>query len=121
MARIEIYSRTLTVHMEGADRLLALKSSVSVPLDHVAGADVDLADASRIYHGLRLPGTSLPGVVTAGSFLRSGEWSFWDVHDPAKAIVIRLHDEHYAKLVVGVDDPEAAVQQIEGALDQRNT
>ncbi len=117
MAQIEIAGDTLTVHMHGLDRILAVKSSVSVPLEHVSGAEIAGDEARRVYHGLRMPGTSLPGVVTAGSFLRQGEWSFWDVHDPQKAITIHLHDEHYAKLVVGVDDPEAAVAQLTAAVD----
>ena len=116
MARVEIGNDTLTVHMEGMDRLLALKSSITVPLSHVAGAHVDVDEASRVYHGLRLPGTNVPGVVTAGSYLRSGQWSFWDVHDPAKAVVIELRDEHYAKCVVGVDDPEATAREIQRAI-----
>jgi hypothetical protein len=31
---------------------------------------------------------------------------FWDVHDPAGAVVIHLADERYARLVIGVDDPK---------------
>jgi len=40
---------------------------------------------------------------------------FWDVHDPQKAIVIRLKDERYARLVIEVDDPPATVAAIEEA------
>jgi hypothetical protein len=41
---------------------------------------------------------------------------FADVHDPDKAIAIRLHDEHYAKPVVSVDDPPATAQAIAAAI-----
>lgn len=58
-------------------------------------------------------------MVTAGSYLRQGEWSFWDVHDPKKAIILRLRDEHYAKVVVGVDDPDATAATIRDALSRR--
>lgn len=116
MARIEITGEALTVHTEGWDRILALKSQVTIPLEHVVSVEQDMAEASAVYHGLRLPGTSLPGVVTAGSYLRQGEWSFWDVHDPQKAVILRLRDEHYAKVVVGVDDPDATAQQLRAAL-----
>jgi hypothetical protein len=67
MARIEIADGTLTVHMEGIDRVLALKSSVSIPLEHVVDAEQDVDEASHVFHGLRMPGTSVPGLVTAGS------------------------------------------------------
>ncbi|WP_210749607.1 hypothetical protein [Nocardia vermiculata] len=41
---------------------------------------------------------------------------FWDVKDPAKAVVIELADERYARLVVQVDDPSATVALVENAL-----
>jgi hypothetical protein len=116
VARVELTDASLSIHVEGVDKLLALKSSITIPLEHVAGVDRDASDATGFYHGLRLPGTNVPGVITAGSFLKHGEWTFWDVHDAAHAIVIRLHDERFAKLVIGVDDPDQTVKAIEAAL-----
>ncbi len=119
MADVEIASDTLVLHVTGVDRILALKSSLSVPLAHISSIEQDVAEASGVFHGLRLPGTSVPGVVTAGSYLREGKWTFWDVHDPAKSVIIRLHDEHYSRLVVGVADPAATVAQVRAALAGR--
>jgi hypothetical protein len=76
------------------------------------------ASGAEIYHGLKV-GSNLPGAVTAGRLLRQGEWAFWDVHDSNRAITIRLHDEHYAKLVIGVDDPSGTVSAITAALAHR--
>ncbi len=116
MAIVEINGELLEIHVTGVDRVLALKSSITVPLAHVAGVEQDLAEASVVFHGLKLPGTGIPGVVTAGSFLSHGDWSFWDVHDPKKAVIIRLQDEHYARLVIGVDDPPATIRMVMDAL-----
>jgi hypothetical protein len=55
-------------------------------------------------------------VVVAGSFHHEGDRVFWDVHDPATAMVIHLADERYARLVIGVDDPEGTVAAIRRAL-----
>ncbi|MGA9449231.1 MAG: hypothetical protein WBV26_22515, partial [Candidatus Sulfotelmatobacter sp.] len=63
-----------------------------------------------------MPGTNVPGVITAGTFYQDGERVFWDVHDPEKTIVIDLHDERYNELVVEADDPEAAMKFIQNAL-----
>ena len=98
------------------DKLLALKSSITISLEHVAGADVDASEATGFFHGLRLPGTNLPGIITAGTFLSRGEWTFWDVHDSEHAIAVRLHDERFSKLVIGVADPAETVRAIEAAL-----
>ena len=116
MADIELTGDVLTVHIRGVDRLLALQSTVEVPLRHIAGVEVDPPDAHRVWHGLRMGGTNLPGVITAGHFVQHGQWSFWDVHDPAKSIAIELHDEGYSRLVIGVDDPETTAASIRSAL-----
>ena len=88
MATIEIGGGALHVHVTGVDKVLALRSTVTVPLDHVVAVEQNLAEASAIWHGLKF-GTSIPGVLTAGSFRSKGDWTFWDVHDPSKAGTIR--------------------------------
>jgi hypothetical protein len=116
VADIEITPTTLIIHIRGADQFFAFKSQLEVPLEHIAGVDASVPEAHRVWHGVRIVGTQLPGVITAGRFLQHGEWAFWDVHDPDKAIAIRLHDEHYAKLVIGVEDPAATAQAIASAV-----
>ena len=102
--------------MSGADKLWALKSSLEIPLVHIAGVRADPEVARGFWHGIRMPGTYVPGVITAGTFYQDGKRVFWDVHDPEKAVVIDLHDERYNELVVEVADPESAVRLIQNAL-----
>jgi hypothetical protein len=116
MAEVQLTSDALIVHMVGADRLWALKSRLEVPLAHVIGAERDEAEARRWWHGVRAPGTNLPGVLTAGTFYQSGERVFWDVHHPEKAIAIRLRDERYSLLVIEVDDPDGTIAAINAAV-----
>jgi hypothetical protein len=120
MAIIEVDGDTLTVRVTGFDQVLAFKHTLEVPLDHVSGIDQDSKEAATVFHGLKLPGTSIPGIITAGSYLRAGEWSFWDVHDPNRAVIIRLKDEHYSRAVVGVDDPSATIDLVRNALAGRS-
>src|SRR5215472_4108496 len=81
---------------------------------HVRRADPEAARGW--YHGIRLPGTNLPGVITAGTFYHDGQRVFWDVHDPENTIVIELHDDRYNELVVEVENPAQAVALIRNAL-----
>ncbi|MEU8821898.1 hypothetical protein [Actinoplanes sp. NPDC048796] len=115
MAIVEIEGGSLVVRVEGMDKLWALKSSLTIPLANVRGATNDPGIVSEP-KGVRTAGTNMPGVVVAGSFRREGERIFWDVRDPAKAVVIELTDEHYARLIVQVDDPRATVELIENAM-----
>ena len=61
---------------------------------------------------MKLIGTSVPGIFTAGTFCQHGQRVFWDVRDPARSIIIELHDERFGELVVEVNDPLFAVEQI---------
>lgn len=115
MAEIQVADGKLVVHVRGVDKFFALASRLEVPLEHISSVEVDPSDAHQVFHGLRV-GANLPGVITAGRFLQGGEWAFWDVHDPSKSIAIYLHDESYARIVIGVDDPNVAAAAIEGAI-----
>ncbi len=113
---LSISEGKLTLVVRGADKLWALKSSLEIPMVHITGVRADPEVARGWYHGIRMPGTSLPGVITAGTFYQDGKRVFWDVHHPEKAIVIDLHDETYNQLIVEVEEPAAAVQLIQTAL-----
>jgi hypothetical protein len=116
VATIELTPTSLIVHITGADQFFALASRLEVPLEHIAGVDARVPEAHGAFHGLRMGGTNVPGLITAGRFLQGGEWAFWDVHDPDQAIGIRLHDERYAKLIVGVENPLLTAELIANAL-----
>lgn len=113
---LSIADGKLTLHVRGADKLWAFKSSLEIPLSHIAGVRADPQAASGMFHGVRMPGTNVPGVITAGTFYQDGKRVFWDVHHPANAIVISLHDERYDDLVVEVADVQSAVTMIKSAL-----
>ena len=115
MAEVELTNTSLIVHIRGADRFFAMKSRLEVPLQHIASVEPAPEEARKVWHGLRIGGTNLPGVITAGRFVEHGEWAFWDVHDPESAIAVHLLDESYAKLVIGVDDPAATIEAIRAA------
>ena len=106
----------LKLHVRGADKLWAFKSSLEIPLVHITGVRADPKVARGWWRGMRMPGTSVPGVITAGTFYQDGKRVFWDVHHPEKTIVIDLHDERFNELVVEVADPETAVKLIQTAL-----
>jgi hypothetical protein len=118
VARVEVSGDQLTVQIEGIDKLWTLKSRLDIPLAHVTDAEAD-PEAVRGWKGWRGPGAHVPGVLVAGTFHHQGDRVFWDVHDPAKAVVIHLADERYARLVIGVDDPAATVAAIRRALGGR--
>jgi hypothetical protein len=61
-------------------------------------------------------GTQVAGFLTAGTFYEQGGVVFYDVHDPDRTIVLELNHERFARLVVEVEDPAAAVKTVSAAI-----
>jgi hypothetical protein len=110
---LEVKEGKLVLHVRGADQFWALKSTLEIPLEHIAGVRADPKAARGWFHGLKMPGTNIPGVITAGTFYQQSKRIFWDVHDAEKTIVLDLRHDKYAELIVEVADPAAAVKLIQ--------
>ena len=116
MVEISISGDHLHLEVKGLDKLWAFKSQLDIPLNHIRDVRLDASAVSGWWHGIKLPGTNIPGVLTAGTFYQHGQRVFWDVHDPNKSIIIELHDDRFDELIVEVNDPAFAVEQIKAGL-----
>lgn len=116
MVDVSISNGNLVLHVKGIDELWTLKSSLEIPLAHITEIKADPTVAHGWWHGLKMPGTNIPGVLTAGTFYQHGQRVFWDVHNPDNTIVIQLKDERYSELIVEVADPKAAVELVKTGL-----
>ena len=118
MAQVEIADGRLVIRLDRSDRLWAFRGELAVPLAHVRGVEVDPEAARAPWSGLPIRDADgwAPGVVAAGGVRQEGQWAFWDVHDPERAVIVHLADEHYARLVIEVEDPWATATSINQAL-----
>src|SRR4029077_18593127 len=94
----------------------AFRSRLDIPLAHIRAVEIDPEAARGWWHGLRIMGSNIPGVLMAGPFYQDGGFVFYDVHDPRQTIVLELEHETYKRLIVQVEDPEATRKMIERAL-----
>ena len=119
MVDIAIVGDEVTFNVAGLHKLWALKSRVQVALRDIV--QVEGAEAVPTgFAGWRLPGTEFPGVIRAGSFRKSGAWTFWDVVEPARALVVTLKNHPYTRLVVEVARPDEDRVRLERALADRS-
>jgi len=102
--------------VEGLDKLWALRSRLEIPLAHITDVEANADQVGRWWHGLKLVGTDVPGLFAAGTFYYHGELVFWDVHDPAKTIIVSLVHERYKKLIMEVADPLVVVDRLRGVI-----
>ena len=116
MVTIAIADGRIELAVQRWDQLWSLRSHLTIPLDHVKSARIDPNAAAGWWHGLRLGGTNIPGLLTAGTFYSADDGLvFFDVHDPSRTVVLELEHEHYRRLVVEVEDPVAALHQLKAA------
>ncbi|MHB1638641.1 MAG: hypothetical protein ACYCUD_02235 [Candidatus Dormibacteria bacterium] len=116
MTDYKITDQVLELTIQGADRLWAMRSHLTIPLADITEVSCDQAAVDPLRGGLKAGGARIPGVIQAGSFHNANGWIFWDVHRPGHALVISLQHEHYQRLVVDVEDPEQAAAAITQAL-----
>jgi hypothetical protein len=116
MVRAEIIGGVLILHVEGMDKVWALKSQLSIPLQHITGVRLDEDVVKQWFHGIKWPGTSVPGVITAGTFYQDGKRVFWDIHHPERAVVISLAHESYNELVIEVENPDDFVASLQRSI-----
>jgi hypothetical protein len=108
----QIKDGTLHLTVEGLDKVWAFKSQLSIPLAHITGVRVDAEIVKGWWHGLRMPGTSIPHVITAGTFYQDGKRVFYDIHNPGEAVVLSLDHETYDELVIEVENPRAFSREL---------
>jgi len=115
VVRISIEDGLVNFDVEGIDKLWSFKSRLTIPLTHILSVKIDTEAATGWWHGLKLVGTQVPGVLTAGTFYENGGIVFYDVHDPEKTIVLELEHERYQRLIVEVESPHATLRALEKA------
>src|SRR5450432_1046971 len=97
--------------VNGMHKLWALKSQLTIPAEHILNAHQDV-ESIKGWRGWRLPGTFIPSIITAGTFYKDGNKIFWDASNIEKCIVVELHDEHYNKLIIEVEDVAGSIKML---------
>jgi hypothetical protein len=113
MVKIEKQGDNFLFVIQGMHKLWAFKSVITIKAAHVV--DVHLkTDKIGFWKGWRMPGTDLPGVITAGTYYTDGKRVFWDVMKNENTIVVQLQNEKYDKLIVEVENPQEAIAMLSG-------
>lgn len=115
MPRLELTDRELIVHLTAWESIWSLRRSFRVPLAHVRGATEDNGFGGRAL-GLRIPGTRIPGLIAAGTFMKHGDKQFVYTMRKLQTIVIELSRNDWARLVIGVPDGRVEVARINAAV-----
>lgn len=116
MVDITVRDDKLIVLVCGLHVLWALRRRLVIPLSRVTEIRAEPDLSLRSVRGFRMPGTYVPGLITAGTYVSGGKSEFWDVSRPPHAVVIELDGGAYKRLVVDVADPAGTVRRVREAI-----
>jgi hypothetical protein len=94
-----------------------LRRRITIPVAAVDGVCVSRRDVIPT-EGLRLPGTSIPGTIRAGSFGTGDARDFWDIRRGQELLVLQLKPgaAQYRRIVLEVADPRAELARLRPQL-----
>ncbi|MGI0100309.1 MAG: hypothetical protein ACREBH_01105 [Candidatus Micrarchaeaceae archaeon] len=113
--KVDIEDGNLVFKLTGVDEILALKSALKVPLNHVKSVSTEKADWNY-FSMLKVAGARLPGVVVDGRYIDKEGMLFYEMHDPDKCVTVELSDELYKKVVFEVENKEEVASMIKKAI-----
>jgi hypothetical protein len=111
MANVIIDEDTVTVSLSAIERLEALHGDVTVLRSAITQVRA-VPDGMAEVHGIRSPGTSLPGVTLVGTWRNGAGATLAVCHGRKPAVVIDLHGAQFDRLVVTVEDPEHILRSL---------
>jgi hypothetical protein len=119
MTTVDIDGGDVVITLSDLDTVLSIAHHLRIPLERITTVRVDDGDATEdlttLGAGLKAVGTRVPGWVAMGRFLIDGHLAFLDVRAHQPALALDLDHEKYNRVVVAVEDPEAAIRLIEQA------
>ncbi len=115
---LTVEPKALEIHLGGIDGVLAIKRHLQIFTHLITG--VEAMDRKAIPPGqgtwLRAPGTYIPGLIRHGSYSRVPYREFWAVFRQKRVLVITIRDWDYARVILGIRDPETHAAAIATAL-----
>jgi len=112
---VKIEGKNIIFEIHGVDVILALKRTITIPLEHIVSVSTDKVPWEP-FQQLKVAGTSFPGVIKDGLYLSNDGLLFFEMHHPDKCITVSLNNEKYKKIIFEVQDKESVAKTIRDAI-----
>lgn len=112
MAGVGVDGAVIRIALTVAEEVMALhRGDIVLPLAQVDSVQaVETIETHR--RGLRIPGSSMPGMASIGTFRGDGFRDFVIIHRHGPGVVITAHDTSYDQVLISTDDPQAMVDAL---------
>ncbi len=117
---VEVSEKRLIVRPKGLNKLWAFRKALFIPMSAIRSAQV-VSGTRDLPMGWRFPGTAIPGVILAGTYIKSGERSFYALRDGRDILLLELEGHTYRRIGVQTKDPFAVLKHITARLPSAST
>lgn len=118
MTKFSFENNNLVIEIEGVDKILSLKSHLTIPASHIISISRSSEEAKK-WLGIKgikkLAGSNIPGLISEGTFYDKG-MVFLDIHRTDSTISIFLKDEKYREIIIEVENPIESINSIQDFL-----
>jgi hypothetical protein len=118
LVRLDFSGDELTITPKGLNKLWALRRTLTVPVSSITSARVLSGALRDLPLGLRLPGTAIPGIVLAGTYLKRGERSLYVLRDARDMVLLELEGQRFRRVGFQIDDPYSVVNAIRARMGE---
>lgn len=112
---VKIEGKNIVFEIHGVDVILALKRTITIPLEHIVSVSTDKVPWEP-FQQLKVAGTSFPGVIKDGLYLSNDGLLFFEMYHPDKCITVSINNEKYKKIIFEVQDKESVAKTIRDAI-----
>ena len=114
MATINTHDGTLSIRFSRFEKIFGLVRDLDLPLSSVSDVSSEPSGLAAV-RGLRAPGLGMPGVRAVGTWRGRGHKSLVSVSRGQGAVSAAVSGSRYDRILIGVDDPQRYVDQINAA------
>jgi len=112
MATLRREGDEVVLRLNDLEKLAGLRGDVRVPVTSVRG--VRVTDRPfRELHGIRAPGTGVPGVIAVGTWRYRGGKDFAVLYRGGPAVVVELGSAEFKRLLVSAHDAAAVRDELQ--------
>ncbi len=92
----------LRIRLSLWEKMLSVHGSFEIRLDRITGATTEAPRTK--WRDLKLPGTYMPWVIKAGSYLTGRGWEFCYMVRWRNFLTVELRDRYYRRIILSLTD-----------------
>lgn len=113
--KLDIGEKVLRVKLNPIEMILTMRGSLDIPLKNIKGASTEKPGREW---GARAPGTYIPFIIKAGTYLFGTGKEFWFTTIGKPYLVIETEGWSYRKVVLTMDGNKEWAERINGAVQE---